>query len=154
MAMIFLIQISLWGQNRVVYTEVTADTIPFGSHFEIRYIAENIKVNFEAPVFDNLKVLSGPNIASNMQYVNGTMSSRVSYSFTLKPIEIGEVIIPPAYFVAPDTTIETIPIPILTIPDTGDIKIDNKSFKRIDATDVKVVEKKPSKKRKRKKIKL
>ena len=47
----------------------------------------------EFPVFEGFSVLSGPNTSTNIQFVNGAMSSSKSYSFYLMPEKEGDFLI-------------------------------------------------------------
>ncbi len=48
------------------------------------------------PKFNDFYVLSGPNTSTNIQWVNGRMSSTKVYSFYLQPKKKGKLTIPPA----------------------------------------------------------
>lgn len=49
-----------------------------------------------APSFENFYVLSGPNTSTNIQWINGRMSSSKVYSYYLQPKKKGKLVIPPA----------------------------------------------------------
>lgn len=55
--------------------------------------------NFTPPSFSDFSVLSGPNQSTNMQYINGSMSRSVSFSYYLKPNKEGSLTIAPASIV-------------------------------------------------------
>ncbi|MFA3782435.1 BatD family protein [Melioribacteraceae bacterium 4301-Me] len=46
--------------------------------------------NFKPPAFSNFKILSGPNQSTSMQFINGTSSASVTYSYILTPSSVGE----------------------------------------------------------------
>lgn len=48
------------------------------------------------PAFDNFYVLSGPSTSTNIQWINGHMSSSKVYSYILQPKKKGTLAIPPA----------------------------------------------------------
>jgi hypothetical protein len=58
-----------------IKVEVSADTIPVGEIVEVTYTIENGDGEFEAPDFNGLPVISGPNTSSSFVYQNGKMSS-------------------------------------------------------------------------------
>jgi hypothetical protein len=52
---------------------------------------------FKAPVLsDNFKIYSGPNQSTSMSYINGRMSTSISYQYLLVPINVGKYVIEPA----------------------------------------------------------
>ena len=138
-----------------ITTEITSDTIYLGNPLELKYSVKNLEVKFEGPGFGDLRIISGPNISTSMQFINGKMSSALSYSYTIYPEEIGSFYIEPAYFSAADTIYETPPINILVIPNPDDIKMDRRQFKLVEkqALSATPVEpKKPIFRKKKKKI--
>lgn len=52
--------------------------------------------NFQAPAFSDFLVLSGPNQSTSMQFINGSMSASVSYSYVLQSRAEGKFTIGPA----------------------------------------------------------
>lgn len=58
-----------------------------GERFEITFVLNGSTQgkNFRPPSFNDFLVLSGPNQSTNMQLINGTMSSTISYSYILQP---------------------------------------------------------------------
>ena len=123
---------NLSSQDSGIVTEITADTIYLGNTCELRYSVKNLEVKFEGPDFAEMRIISGPNISTSMQFVNGKMTSSHSYSYTLYPEEIGDYYIEPAYFTASDTVYETPPISILVLPNPGNIKSGKQRFKVVD----------------------
>ncbi len=63
--------------------------------------------NLKLPDLSKFRMLSGPNQSSNMQWVNGKMSSSVTYSYVLQPKEIGKVTIGPASITAGGKTLQS-----------------------------------------------
>jgi hypothetical protein len=70
--------------------------VAVGDRFSVTYKLEAQGDGFQAPTFENFKVLSGPNQSSSMSWVNGQMSSSISYSYILTPVRTGRFTIPPA----------------------------------------------------------
>ncbi len=88
---LFLSLISL-GINAQKLT-VTPSTVnaKAGEPFEVSYSINNVQNGqFNPPTFiDELRVVSGPNQYSSMQWINGKMSSNLRYSYTLMPMKKG-----------------------------------------------------------------
>ncbi len=96
--------------------ELSTDSLLLGNYFEIRFTAENINGKMELPDFKGFEILSGPNQNSSMNIVNGVSSRTMSYSFLLRPIEIGSTAIPPAFIIEGDKTWQTNPVDITAHP--------------------------------------
>ncbi len=61
--------------------------------------------NFRPPSFNDFSVLSGPNQSTSMQFINGSMTRSVSFSYYLKPNKEGNLTIEPATIVVNGKTI-------------------------------------------------
>jgi hypothetical protein len=114
--MVFLAISKTSAQEEGFYLEVSKDTILSGNVLQISFIANNVSGQFEAPDLEGLNVISGPNSASSMSMINGTITQRASYSFGIYMEDIGEVIIPPAYLITKEGTLETEPRSIMILP--------------------------------------
>lgn len=143
------------AQDKYISVKVTADTLLLGNICEITFSAYNFGSKFEAPDFSEVPVISGPNVASNMQFINGHMTQSQSYTYVVKPEETGVFFIGAAYFESQDTTYETPPFEMIVIPNPGQKKQDIKKSKVIYRSDIELQQKPdiPVGK-KRKKIKL
>jgi len=75
---------------------VSKGTVQVGEQFTITYSANGSISNFRPPKFNGFKILSGPNSSTSMNYVNGKMSRRESYSYVLAPLKIGTFSFPAA----------------------------------------------------------
>lgn len=120
------------GQDISIVTEISNDTILLGNTGELRFTAKNAEVKFEGPDFDNIQIISGPNVSSSMQFVNGKMSSSISYSYIFYPNEIGEYFISPSYFSTQDTVYETPTVSIIVLPNPKEVKQPKGKFKVVD----------------------
>lgn len=101
--------------------DVSSDSILVGNYIEVSFKLENINGQFEAPNFDGFTILSGPNLSSSMQFINGESTSSQTYSYYLRPEEIGLYTIPPAYLDSEGSTIETAPTDINVYPNPNNI---------------------------------
>ncbi len=93
-----LLPILVMAQDQTTFT-VSSDAkeVVLGGYFEVSFtLANGNGTGFKAPRFDAFNLLSGPNRSSNMVIVNGQMSKKEVYSYTLQPKRIGNFPIPPA----------------------------------------------------------
>jgi len=70
---------------------VSYDTVGLEERFEVKYTVKNTKVlgNFTPPTFDGFQLVGGPMTSQQMNYVNGQMSQSLSYTYILKPTDLG-----------------------------------------------------------------
>lgn len=120
----FSLPFYLKGQSYNV--EVSNDSILIGNYIEVRFTAENIDGKFEAPNFNNIDVISGPNMSSSIEILNGDRSSKVTWSYYIQPNELGETILEPSFLVTEDKTYETEPLILNVYPNPEGIIINPK----------------------------
>jgi len=101
--------------------EVSSDSILIGNYIEVSFRIENLEGKFEAPSFEGFTILSGPNLSSSMQFINGAASSSKTYSYYIQPKEIGLYTITPAYLDTEGSTLETDPTEINVYPNPNKI---------------------------------
>ena len=77
-------------------------------------------IKFDLP--DNLQIVNGPYQSSNVIMVNGEINSTSSYTYVIKPSEVGTDIIPPILVTTEEVTIETEPIQIDSYPNPTNLK--------------------------------
>lgn len=154
LTLLVIFTFSVQGQVIQVKTEISNDTILYGNVFNVRFTAKNAQVKFTAPEFEELQVISGPNVSTSMQFVNGKMSSTMSYEYIVKPSDIGEYFIGPAYFESQDTVFETSPMTVIVIPNPENIRQDNRKYKLLDDQSINAPEGEKKKKLKTKKRKI
>ena len=75
------------------------------------------KPNF--PSFENFTILSGPNTSTNIQFINGAMSSSNTYTFYLRPQKEGKFSIPEATLETENETISSNTIEITVVKGTS-----------------------------------
>lgn len=109
----------LIGQSFVAH--VSLDSVLIGNHIDVTFTIENLEGQFEAPDFEGMTILSGPNSSSSFTMINGSTSNHTKYSYTLKPQEQGQYYIKPAYLICEDKTLETLPIEINVYPNPDNI---------------------------------
>jgi hypothetical protein len=82
--------------------EVAYDSVGLEEQLEVKYTLKNTKALgfFETPIFEGFQLLAGPMTSQSMSIVNGDMTQSTSYTFILKPIDLG-------IFMIPATSIDT-----------------------------------------------
>lgn len=83
-----------------IKVEVSADTVVLGDQVEVTYTIDNGDGQFKLPDLKGLPVISGPNSSSSFLYQDGKATSSQSYSFLLRPLEEGKLVIPKATYEA------------------------------------------------------
>ncbi len=79
--------------QKVTFTaSVAQNRVEMGTQFEITFTLGGASggANFRPPAFNDFLVLSGPNQSTQMNFVNGAMSSSVSYSYVLQARSVGK----------------------------------------------------------------
>lgn len=80
--------VSLWAQTKFYAT--APKQVGVNQNFQVNFTVENGEArNFRAPNFNDFQVLSGPNTSNSMSFINGSMSSSVTYSYILRPKKEG-----------------------------------------------------------------
>jgi hypothetical protein len=81
----------------VKFTAATSHTeVATGDRFQIQFTANAKITNFKAPDLSDFRVLSGPNQSTSMSFVNGAMSTTISFSYVLMAVKEGMFTIKPA----------------------------------------------------------
>lgn len=114
-------QYTLDAQDPVFKVEVSSDSILVGNYFELVFTIENAEGKFDAPNLSEFDIIGGPNTSSSFSMINGRVTQSASYSYYLKPRDIGVFTIPPAFYETDETTLETIPIDIIAVPNPDGI---------------------------------
>ncbi|HXH17903.1 MAG TPA: BatD family protein [Chitinophagales bacterium] len=95
--------------------------VSINSTLQVTFTLENADgKNFRPPSFADFSVLSGPNQSTSMQFINGSMSRSVSYSYFLKPNKEGMLTIEPATIVVGGKTISSNPVTVEVVK--GDVQ--------------------------------
>lgn len=92
---ILLLSLMFISQLSAQEFETTADrtTVGVGERFQVYFTfqgSSNDISGFRPPSFEGFRVLSGPNQSTNMQIINGQVSSSITFSFILTPANEGE----------------------------------------------------------------
>jgi len=93
---------------------VDKNPVSAGEQFTLSLTLTNAGVgggkNLQLPDLSKFHIMAGPNQSSSMQFINGAVSSSVTYTYVLQPKEIGKVTVGPAAIEAGGTTYRTAPI--------------------------------------------
>jgi len=98
---LFLVSLGtgLQAQNIQIKAFVDKNRVALDEQFEYTIEISGSTTSLPKPAFPNLgefQVLSGPNTSTSIQFVNGAMSSSMTYGFYLSPKKEGVFIIPKA----------------------------------------------------------
>ncbi|TNF28567.1 MAG: protein BatD [Bacteroidetes bacterium] len=91
--------LSLLSTVSAVAQKLTASApsqVQVGQRFQVTWELNTNGSNFVAPEITGFQVLGGPNQSTSMQFINGSMSQSISYSYVLRATEEGEFNIGPA----------------------------------------------------------
>jgi hypothetical protein len=102
--------------------EISNDSILMGNMFKVVFtLAEGQGNDFQAPRFTGFDVVSGPNVSSSFSMMNGQTNQTVSYTYYLKPIDVGNYYIEPASIAVNGAILETIPKEVTVVPNPDGI---------------------------------
>lgn len=99
--------LGFYMQAQSFTVQLSSDSILLGNSIRLSFTIEDSQAEFEAPDFEGMHLVSGPNYSSSVQIINGDMKSKKSISYILRPDNIGQHFIPPAYLIDEDYTLET-----------------------------------------------
>lgn len=112
----------VFGQGNPRFTvRVSSDSVLLGDVFKVSFTLENTQGNNFSPpelgaFFD---IVAGPNTSSSMSMMNGQVTQTVSYTYYLRPRDIGNFYIEPASIETPEAVLETEPIEVMVVPNPG-----------------------------------
>ena len=90
----------------------------FQAYFTLSGADINSVRNFNPPNFEGFNVLSGPNQSSSMQIINGKTSSSLTFSYILRPTDIGQFTINSASVEVSGKSYSTQPLKITVVKGT------------------------------------
>lgn len=104
------------AQDATFQAAVDKNPVGMGDQFTLTFSLSSSGgaggTNLKVPDLSKFRIMSGPNQSSSMQFINGAVSSSVSYSYVLEPKEIGKLTIGSASIEAGGKTYHTNPIAI------------------------------------------
>jgi hypothetical protein len=109
-----VLRITIAAQDARFSASADRTTVGVGEQFQITFELSGSSGgrNFRPPALEDFLVLSGPNQSTNMQFVNGVVSSSVTYSYILQPRSVGTFSIGPASIEYNGTQLTTQPLKI------------------------------------------
>lgn len=140
---------ALLAQDVQFKAEVSSDSILMDNYLEVRFTIENAEGDFEAPEFEEFELLFGPNTSSSFSMINGQVSQKASYTYTIRPLHEGILYVEPAVFTSGEEVLETDPIEIEVYPNPAGIE-DNKTFQNSEENPFFFEQPKPRKKKAKK----
>jgi len=97
---LFALSVSAVAQDVSFTASVDKNTVAVGEQFSLVFTLNGGGVgggkNVKLPDLNKFMVISGPSQASNVQIINGSVSSSVTYSYDVQPREVGTFTIGPA----------------------------------------------------------
>ncbi|MCC6551012.1 MAG: protein BatD [Ignavibacteriaceae bacterium] len=99
---VFIVLFVLLGQAGAQSFQATVNrsTATTDDVIEVSFTYSGKDINgvdgFQAPVFTEFKIVSGPNQSTSMQFINGVVSGQKSFSYYIQPLKTGKLKIPPA----------------------------------------------------------
>ncbi len=102
------------AQEPAFEASVDRNPVGVGEQVTLSFTLSNAGVgggkNLRLPELTRFHILAGPNQSSSMQFVNGAVSSSITYSYVLQPKEVGKFTIGPATIEAGGKKLESRPV--------------------------------------------
>ncbi|MEM6965463.1 MAG: BatD family protein, partial [Bacteroidota bacterium] len=96
--------------------EVNKTSVLLGNYIQVTFTLKNAGGNqFEAPAFEGFDIVGGPNQSSSFSMMNGVTTQSTSYTYYLKPRDVGNLFVEPAFITVDGQTLETQPIEIIVL---------------------------------------
>ncbi len=112
---------NLTGQVTVT-ASISSDSILLGNTVVYAVEVDGSSIdNIDLDLPNTLEVVSGPNVSKSMTIVNGDVSQTSTYTYYLKPVDIGMQYIPPVTVHTEDGVLETVPLELHTYPNPDNI---------------------------------
>lgn len=82
------------AQDASFGASVDKNPVAFGDQFTLTFVLNNAGMgggkDMKLPDLGNFHIMSGPNQSTSMQFINGAVSSSVTYSYILQPKDMGK----------------------------------------------------------------
>ena len=145
MSMVFVLVLlavtSAAAQDPQFEAAVERNVVGLGEQFTLSFTLSNGGMgggkNIQLPDLSQFHILAGPNQSSSMQFVNGAVSSSVTYSYILQPKQIGKFTIGAASIEVGGKTLKSTPVSIeivksATPPKKQPSQADNSPLQLVD----------------------
>ena len=119
---LLLLLVGVLFSGSVVAQKLTASApsqVQVGQRFQVTWEFNANGSGFVAPEIANFQVLGGPNQSTSMQYINGSMSQSISFSYVLRASKEGEFEIGPARIKSSGNVVESNSLKINVIKGTS-----------------------------------
>lgn len=103
---------------------VSADTVLIGNYIELAYVINDMDGKFSEPHIEGAEIISGPNVSSSVQIINGDRTSSQVYTYFIKPDKLGYINIGPASIGESDSMLECEPLELLVVPNPDNLIIE------------------------------
>lgn len=103
---------SVVAQNVKFVASVNSNTVAVGEQFQVDFSLNSNGENFISPNFKGFQILSGPNVSTSMESINGKTTVSNSFSYILMATAEGEFSIGPASITVSGYRTSTNPIKI------------------------------------------
>jgi len=124
------------------YAEVSDNTVQLGDRIQVSFVLENARGSkFTPPNFKGFSVLSGPNQSQSTQWINGKVSSSITYSYILSADMSGKFTIQPASITAEGKRLKTQAITVTVVKGSNKPKAKNQGEVNLNSQAEKVVHK-------------
>lgn len=94
-ALVVFIPVSLTAQDATFDAAVDRNPVGLGEQFTLSLVLNNAGMgggkNLQLPDLGKFHIMGGPNQSSSMQFINGVVSSSITYSYILQPKEMGKI---------------------------------------------------------------
>ena len=92
------------SQEIKCFLECSKMEVLANNKLQVSYVLENVQnARFEEPEWpENVQVVYGPSQSSQVQVINGVVSSKISWTYVIKPTKSGKLSLPDATFAAGD----------------------------------------------------
>jgi len=117
--MLVLAGIATTTAAEIAFVASAKSTVQVGERFQVSFELNTNGSSFRAPSFAGFEILSGPNQSTNMQFVNGSMSQSLTYSYFLSATKEGTYTISPAKIKVNGTEIESNELKITVVKGAG-----------------------------------
>jgi len=97
---------------------VGTNPVGVGERFQVSFSANAQVTKFRAPSFDGFMVLSGPNQATSIQYINGSMTQTIAFSYILQAKSEGKFTIQAASADVGGKTVQSQPVIVQVVKAT------------------------------------
>lgn len=121
------------AQEVVLKATLSHDTVSVHELLTVTFELKNAKGKIEPPEFIGFQLISGPNITTQMQIIQGSMTQSYAVSYILKPQDLGTFVIEKAHVSLEDGTyLESNPLIIAVSAQHSVKKPGNKQNNRFD----------------------